>query len=25
VRLSEAFERRFGVAPGLYRDMHAEF
>lgn len=22
-RLSEAFERRFGVAPRLYRDMHA--
>jgi len=24
-RLSEAFERRFGVAPRLFRDMHAEF
>jgi transcriptional regulator GlxA family with amidase domain len=23
-RLSEAFERRFGVSPRLYRDMHAE-
>lgn len=23
-RLTEAFERRFGVAPGLFRDMHAE-
>jgi transcriptional regulator GlxA family with amidase domain len=23
-RLSEAFERRFGVAPRLFRDMHAE-
>jgi transcriptional regulator GlxA family with amidase domain len=23
-RLSEAFERRFGVTPRLYRDMHAE-
>ena len=22
-RLSEAFERRFGVAPRLFRDMHA--
>jgi transcriptional regulator GlxA family with amidase domain len=22
-RLAEAFERRFGVAPGLFRDMHA--
>jgi transcriptional regulator GlxA family with amidase domain len=25
VRLSEAFERRFGVAPRLFRDMHADF
>ncbi|MCV0397303.1 MAG: DJ-1/PfpI family protein [Rhizobiaceae bacterium] len=24
-RLSEAFERRFGMAPRLFRDMHAEF
>lgn len=24
-RLSEAFERRFGVSPRLFRDMHAEF
>lgn len=24
-RLSEAFERRFGIAPRLFRDMHAEF
>ena len=24
VRLSEAFERRFGVAPRLFREMHAE-
>jgi transcriptional regulator GlxA family with amidase domain len=24
-RLSEAFERRFGVAPRLFRDMHADF
>lgn len=24
-RLAEAFERRFGVAPRLFRDMHAEF
>lgn len=24
-RFSEAFERRFGVAPRLFRDMHAEF
>ena len=24
-RLSEAFERRFGLAPTLYRDMHADF
>ncbi|MBB4303422.1 transcriptional regulator GlxA family with amidase domain [Rhodobium orientis] len=23
-RFSEAFERRFGVAPGLFREMHAE-
>jgi transcriptional regulator GlxA family with amidase domain len=23
VRLSKAFERRFGVAPRLFRDMHA--
>lgn len=23
-RLTEAFERRFGVAPRLFRDMHAE-
>ena len=23
-RLSEAFERRFGIAPRLFRDMHAE-
>ena len=23
-RLAEAFERRFGVAPRLFRDMHAE-
>jgi AraC-like DNA-binding protein len=22
-RLSEAFERRFGVAPRLFREMHA--
>jgi transcriptional regulator GlxA family with amidase domain len=22
-RLSEAFERRFGIAPRLFRDMHA--
>jgi len=25
VRLSEAFERRFGVPPRLFRDMHADF
>ncbi|WP_240547309.1 helix-turn-helix domain-containing protein [Mesorhizobium tianshanense] len=25
VRLTEAFERRFRVAPRLFRDMHAEF
>ena len=24
-RFAEAFERRFGVAPRLFRDMHAEF
>lgn len=24
-RLAEAFERRFGIAPRLFRDMHAEF
>lgn len=24
-RLTEAFERRFGIAPRLFRDMHAEF
>lgn len=24
VRLAEAFERRFGIAPRLFRDMHAE-
>ena len=24
-RLSDAFERRFGVAPRLFRDMHADF
>jgi transcriptional regulator GlxA family with amidase domain len=24
-RLSEAFERRFGLAPRLFREMHAEF
>jgi transcriptional regulator GlxA family with amidase domain len=23
-RLAEAFERRFGIAPRLFRDMHAE-
>jgi AraC-like DNA-binding protein len=23
-RFSEAFERRFGVSPRLFRDMHAE-
>jgi AraC-like DNA-binding protein len=23
-RFAEAFERRFGVAPRLFRDMHAE-
>jgi transcriptional regulator GlxA family with amidase domain len=23
-RLAEAFERRFGIAPGLFRDMHAQ-
>ena len=23
-RLSEAFERRFGVAPRLFRELHAE-
>jgi transcriptional regulator GlxA family with amidase domain len=23
-RLSEAFERRFGLSPRLFRDMHAE-
>jgi hypothetical protein len=22
-RLTEAFERRFGIAPRLFRDMHA--
>lgn len=25
VRLTEAFERRFGIAPRLFRDMHGEF
>ena len=25
VRFSEAFERRFGIAPRLFRAMHAEF
>jgi transcriptional regulator GlxA family with amidase domain len=25
VRLTEAFERRFGIAPQLFRDMHADF
>jgi transcriptional regulator GlxA family with amidase domain len=25
VRLSEAFERRFGISPQLFRDMHADF
>jgi len=24
-RFSEAFERRFGIAPRLFREMHAEF
>jgi hypothetical protein len=23
-RFAEAFERRFGVTPNLFRDMHAE-